>query len=174
MYFLSVEESIFCSLCHSLLLQASKTSNFDWTWISPCFPNYLYMLPGILCRLLPLPSISWYHCSIIIAVFLSLFPLCVWCFPASQAHLNWHDGVCLCVVDIIPRRVNKGYAPSTRGPRRNKGLGAALECKGGRETLKNKESLKSKQQLYFWLITNRQAQTECVCELKSVKGTWKS
>lgn len=55
-----------------------------------------------------------------------LFVLCVWCFPGPRAHLNWCDGVCLCVVDIIPRRVNKGYAPSTRCPRHNKGLAALL------------------------------------------------
>lgn len=48
--------------------------------------------------------------------------LCVWCFPSPEVHLNWCDGVCLCAVDIIPRRVNKGYAPSTRRPRDNKGL----------------------------------------------------
>lgn len=70
------------------------------------------------------PSVPRYHRSIIINVFSSLF----FVFGVSQAQRLIWTGVIefVCVADIIPRRVNKGYAPSTRRPRHNKGLVALL------------------------------------------------
>lgn len=108
---ISVKLKVFDSACH-----------LQW-FLDPSDQRASFYI--IYCTLCSPPTLPCYQRSVIITVFSSLSSLC---FPGQWAHLNWCDGVCLCVVDIIPWRVNKGYVPSTGRPRPNKGFSALFCC----------------------------------------------